>query len=162
MATKQADLQLQLQLPSMEVESMYDQAVKYLVGERVRRDPTRGLQLLREAANRGHPGASWDLGSCRHQEASSRWFYDDDSRCVIDWQRALKTYQAHAVHNHPIALTNLARWYPHTHKPNIIQNPSLSFKSFDLVPLCLARASLYIVCGPLYVCHYWRVYFNCL
>jgi TPR repeat protein len=119
-------------MPSMEVESMYDQAVKYLVGERVRRDPTRGLQLLREAANRGHPGAAWDLSSCRHlaaasaadadasssssssTTASSHSFYDDgdDGRCVIDWQRAIKAYQAHAVHNHPIALTNLARWYP--------------------------------------------------
>jgi TPR repeat protein len=100
-----------MQLPSMEVESMYDQAVKYLVGERVRRDPTRGLQLLREAANRGHPGAAWDLSSCRHlasSDSSSSYFYDEP--CVIDWQRALKVYQAHAAQNHPVALTSLARW----------------------------------------------------
>jgi TPR repeat protein len=125
-------------MPSMEVESMYDQAVKYLVGERVRRDPTRGLQLLREAANRGHPGAAWDLSSCRHLAAasaaadssssstssSSQSFYDDgdDGRCVIDWQRAIKAYQAHAVHNHPIALTNLARWYTPRTKFNLYLN----------------------------------------
>jgi TPR repeat protein len=111
------------ELPSMEVESMYDQAHKYLVGERVRRDTTRGLQLLREAAKRGHPGAAWDLNSCRHlagvngdSSSSSRSVYeDDDGRCVIDWQRALHAYRAHAAHNHPVALTNLARWYANTY-----------------------------------------------
>jgi len=99
------------QLPSVEVEFLYAQALKYIVGERVPCDPMKGLMLLREAAEQGHPGALWDLNSCRQVSEDGAEEDVAAGDCFIDWRRAVKIYRVYAARNHPIALTNLARWY---------------------------------------------------
>jgi len=99
------------QLPSVEVEFLYAQALKYIVGERVPCDPMKGLMLLREAAEQGHPGALWDLNSCRQVSEDGAEEDVAAGDCFIDWRRAVKIYRVYAARNHPIALTNLARCY---------------------------------------------------